>query len=517
MTTTTTADKPRRRAKQLKTMAPATGEMLATVPIRTRAEVDGMVERARAAQPLWAGMSFAQRREVLLAWRREIARRADDFVQLIHKENGKTLGDATIEVMGTCSLIHFAANNAARVLSGKRSRAAGSMFTFKADVRYEALGVVGVIGPWNMPTLTPTGSIAFALAAGNAVVFKPSELTPLVGQLLAETAHAVFPSADIFHVATGDGSTGAALAAAAVDKIAFTGSTATGKRVMAAAAERLTPVALELGGKDPLIVAPDADVSAAARGAAFGAFSLAGQACISVERCYVDESVYDSFVEEVCKATERLRTGPEVDAHLGAMTRPQQIAIIREHVQDALDQGARAVVGGLQSIGERFIEPIVLVDVREDMKIMQEETFGPVLPILKVRDMDDAVRRANDTPYGLGSAVFGGKSARGLADRLRAGMTAINAVWAPVIIVSLPFGGVGESGFGRIHGEEGLKEFAREKATATLRPSIPAPPQFEFAKNPQAGASQVRGLIEKLYAGRTLDYVSDLKGKLTGR
>ncbi|MEP7089642.1 MAG: aldehyde dehydrogenase family protein, partial [Nocardioidaceae bacterium] len=325
------------------------------------------------------------------------------------------------------------------------------------------------IGPWNYPVFTPMGSIAYALAAGNAVVYKPSELTTGVGVWLAEALSEVLPDQALLQTVVGYGETGAALCRADIDKMAFTGSTATAKLVMATCAENLTPVVIEAGGKDALLVDEDADVAAAADAAAWGAFSNAGQTCIGVERVYVHERVHDRFVDELVQRARRVRAGTDADAQIGPMTLAGQVDVVRRHIDDALSRGGTAVVGGPDAVDDRFIQPTVLLDVPEDSTAITEETFGPTVTVNRVRDMDEAVRLANGTSYGLGSTVFSRSHGADLARRLRSGMTAVNGVISFAGIPALPFGGVGDSGFGRIHGPDGLKEFTFAKAVARQR------------------------------------------------
>jgi aldehyde dehydrogenase (NAD+) len=336
-------------------------------------------------------------------------------------------------------------------------------------VEYHPLGVIGVIGPWNYPVFTPLGSITYALAAGNAVVFKPSELTPGVGRWLADAFAEVVPDHPVFQVVTGLGDTGAALCRAGVNKLAFTGSTETGKRVMAACAETLTPVVIEAGGKDALLVDEDADVAAAADAAVWGAMSNAGQTCIGVERVYVHAKVYDAFVAKVLEQAKGLSANSDPETKIGPITMPGQLDIIRSHIEDAIARGGRAVLGGVDAVGERFVQPTVLLDVPEDSTAVTDETFGPTMTISKVADMDEAVRCTNATRYGLGATVFSDKRGMELARRIRSGMTSVNSVIAFAGIPALPFGGVGDSGFGRIHGPDGLKEFTYAKAIARQR------------------------------------------------
>jgi aldehyde dehydrogenase (NAD+) len=337
------------------------------------------------------------------------------------------------------------------------------------------------------------GSIAYALAAGNAVVYKPSEYTPGTGEWLASTfLEAV--GRPVLQVVTGHGDTGAALCRAGVGKLAFTGSPATGRRVMAACAETLTPVLIEAGGKDALVVDEDADIAAAADAALWGACANAGQTCAGVERVYVHERVYDAFLDELTARAREVKAGP--GAPVGPITMPGQLDVIRRHIDDALARGGRAVVGGADAVGERYVQPTVLVDVPEDSAAVTEETFGPTVTVARVRDMDEAVARANATSYGLGSTVFGKARAMEVAERLRAGMTAINGVISFAGVPALPFGGIGESGFGRIHGPDGLKEFTYAHAIARQRfkPALALTTFRRTAKTEQRMTRLVRAL-----------------------
>lgn len=502
------------KSTKLEVRSPLSGELLATLSVHGPEEVAAAVARARRAADVWGALRFRERRAHLLDFRRELVRRMDEIVHLVHRENGKTEADAAQELLLVLTHLTHAANRAEQLLRPRRVTS-GVLANYRSQVSYHPYGVIGVIGPWNYPIHTPMGSIGAALAAGNAVVFKPSELTPLSGKLLAECASAAIPIPDLLQVVTGYGETGAALARAGVDKVAFTGSAATGRRVMAAAAESLTPVLLELGGKGPAIVAADADLDRAADGVVFGALMNSGQACVSTERVLVVDSVYDSFVAKVIERVRRLKVGSDEHAHYGAMTLDRQIERVREHVADALDKGARALVGGLGSIKGRFIEPIVLVDVAPHMRVMREETFGPVLPIAKVVSVDEAIRIANDSSYGLGSSVFAGPAGDELAEQLRTGMTAVNAVAAYAAIPGLPFGGVGDSGFGRIHGDEGILEFVRTKSIAHERFVMPG-----FAMSfgsPQKVLARTRQTIKTLYGGTVIDDVSHVVRRLVGR
>jgi acyl-CoA reductase-like NAD-dependent aldehyde dehydrogenase len=346
-----------------------------------------------------------------------------------------------------------------------------------AYLEYVPMGVVGVIGPWNYPVFTPMGSIAYALAAGNAVVFKPSEYTPAVGAWLARTFDDAISDAPVLSLVTGFGETGAALCRSGVDKIAFTGSSATGRKVMAACAEGLVPVLMECGGKDAMIVAADADIDSAADAAVWGGMSNAGQTCIGIERVYVADPVYDRFISAVREKLEGVRAGSDDDASYGPITMPSQVDIIEEHLRDAFDRGATAVVGGRDAVHRPFVDPVVLTDVPDDAKAVTDETFGPTLTVERVRDAEEGIEKANATAYGLAGAIFTRSKDRAmdLATRMRSGMTSINSVIAFASVPSLPFGGVGESGFGRIHGADGLKEFTRAKAITRQRFALPVP------------------------------------------
>jgi acyl-CoA reductase-like NAD-dependent aldehyde dehydrogenase len=474
--------------------------VVASYPVQDAEEVAAAVDRARIAATWWSELGFAGRAERLAKWKGVLTRRMAQLADVVHAETGKPYGDAQLEIVLAIDHIAWATRNARKVLGPHRRSPGLLLANFSATVQYEPLGVVGVIGPWNYPVFTPMGSIAYALAAGNAVVFKPSEYTPGVGAWLAEAFAEAVPDQPVLQVVTGLGETGAALCRAGVDKIAFTGSARTGRRVMAACAETLTPVIIEGGGKDSLIVDEDADLDAAADAAVWGGMSNAGQTCVGVERVYVHEKVHDQFVAKLVEKAKAVRPGSDAQAGIGPITMPGQLDIIREHIADALARGGRALLGGADSVGERFVQPTVLVDVPEDAKAVTDETFGPTLTVAKVRDMDDAIARANATRYGLGNTVFGKKNAMALANRLRSGMVSINSVISFAGIPSLPFGGVGDSGFGRIHGADGLREFARAKAIA--RPRFTAPIQLTTFTRTEKTDKLVAKLITLLHGRR---------------
>ncbi len=468
----------------LETMNPATGEVLATFPQQGSREVDAAVAAAREAAVWWAGLGWSGRRLRLLAWKSHLTRYMGRLAMLVHEETGKPLDDAKLEVILAILHIDWAARHARRVLRPRRVRSGLFSLHQAGTVEYQPLGVIGVIGPWNYPVFTPVGSIAYALAAGNAVVFKPSELTPGCGDWLVRSfgeALGIFGEPmPVLQLVTGAGPTGEALARSGVAKIAFTGSAATARKVMAAAADTLTPVIAECGGKDALLVAADADLDAAADAAAWGAMSNAGQTCTGIERVYVARAVYHSFLERLTKRVSGLRPGLDPEAAYGPMTSPAQGEIVARHVADALARGGRlvsgasagaAVSGGAGGSVGAFVAPVVLTDVPEHSTAVTEETFGPTVTVTPVVNLAEAVSFANTSKYGLGAAVFTKDRSAGMsaARSLRSGMTSVNSVIGFVVVPALPFGGVGESGFGRIHGADGLRELSRPKAITRQR------------------------------------------------
>jgi acyl-CoA reductase-like NAD-dependent aldehyde dehydrogenase len=469
------------------------------VPVADVAAVAAAVARAREAQLWWAALGFDGRRMRLLRWRALLVERIEELAALSHAESGKPIADAIVEATAAIEHLDWGARNARRVLGPRRTKTRLLMAEHVGHLEYQPFGVVGVIGPWNYPIFTPMGPAGSALAGGNAVVLKPSEYTPIVGQWLVDSFAEVVPEHPVLQAVHGLGDVGAALCRSGVDKLSFTGSTATAKKVMAACAENLTPVVLEAGGKDALIVDADADVQAAAEAAVWGAMTNAGQTCIGIERVYAVAPVYDAFVAAVVDKAGRLTVGPGDGADIGPITMPGQLDTIRRHIDDALAKGGRAVVGGADAVQPPFVRPTVLVDVPEHSSAMAEETFGPTMTITRVADADEAVRLANALPFGLGGAVFGKKNAVRIARRLRSGMAAVNSTLTFSGMSTLPFGGVGDSGFGRIHGEDGLREFTRSKAITVRRgPSLL--PAMTFERTPAQVAKIVKAL--RLLYGR---------------
>jgi len=461
--------------RKVSSVNPATGEVLREFDCASVADVRAAVDRARAAQLAWHELGIRQRLRIIGEFQRRLQTRKSEVTELISREAGKPVAEAiTTEVLVALDAARFLIENAYRLLSDEKLQHGNLATKLKRGrlVR-EPYGVIGIISPWNYPFSIPATEALAALVAGNAVVLKPSELTPLVALELASLLHAAGVPKDIFQVVVGDGATGAALIDSPIQKLIFTGSVATGKRIAVAAAARLLPVVLELGGKDPMIVLDDADVDVASSAAVWGAFVNAGQTCLSVERCYVHRRLHDAFVAACVEKTKKLKVGHGLDrdTDVGPLIHERQLKVVEEHVADAVAHGARVLTGGARfpEMGENFYRPSVLTGVTGDMHIVREETFGPVLPIAAFDSDDEAVRLANDSEFGLAASVWTRDRARGerLARRIEAGTVMINDAVSCFGISEAPHGGVKASGLGRTNGRLGLEEMVRIKHVDT--------------------------------------------------
>ncbi len=463
----------RATASRIRVVSPATGATLASVPELGRAEVAALVAAARAAQPGWEAAGFEGRARVLMAARAWIVANGDRVVETICAETGRPADETQFaELSYAISALELWAKRAPSYLAEEEIESASPFVRGgrRLKVRYAPVGIVGVIGPWNYPLNNSFGDCIPALAAGNSVVLKPSEVTPLTSLLMAEMLAEVGLPEGVFAVATGRGETGAALVDL-VDCVMFTGSVATGKRVLKQAAERLTPVSLELGGNDPMIVLADADLERAANAAASYGLNNSGQVCISVERIYVEDAVHDEFVERLVGKVEALRQGPPGElgsVDVGAIIFPPQIELIEAHVADAVERGARVRTGGARvADGDGlFFEPTVLTDVDHSMRCMTEETFGPTLPVMRVADADEAVALANDGRYGLQASVWTRDADRGeaIARRVEAGVACVNDAQLNYAAIELPMGGWKDSGLGSRHGPDGIRKYAKRQS-----------------------------------------------------
>jgi len=446
---------------------PATLEHLYDIECQNRDDVEQAVSKARAAQPAWAALSIDERVKYLLKLRDVILDEQEHIVDVVVRETGKARQDAlTLEVYAVASFISYWCQQAKKTLSDEVMRAPGIIGLMKKiHMRYKPLGVVGVIAPWNGPLVLTANPSIQAMLAGNTVVAKGSEVTPYCSKLLEDLCRkAGFPEG-VCTVLIGDGETGAALTQSAIDKMCFTGSTATGKKVAMACIESLIPYSLELGGKDAMIVCADADLDLAAHGAVWGGCVNTGHYCCGVERIYVEEAVYDGFVEKVTALAKTLRQGQShgFDEDLGAVFWGQQLSIIESHVDDAVQRGAKVLVGGKRNAKEKglYFEPTILVDVDEQSDIMTQETFGPVLPIIKVKSIEEAIDKANNSIFGLHGSVWTKDIKKGLAiaKRIDTGSMAVNDIGMMYGVANAPFGGVKQSGAGSINGRYGLRNY----------------------------------------------------------
>jgi betaine-aldehyde dehydrogenase len=453
---------------------PATGGLIKSIPVASPEAVAATVARVRANQSEWEAMGIEGRYHWLGKLRDWLLDNEERVLDTMQAETGKVRADASNEPGYLADLINFYGSRAAGFIGEESVRPHTPLLAAKKlRVQYRPYPVVGIISPWNFPLILSLGDAIPALQAGCAVVVKPSEFTPLGVTEVVEAWKREIGGPDVFDCVHGIGETGGALVDA-VDFIQFTGSDRTGRKVMARAAETLTPVSLELGGKDPMIVLADADLDRAANAAAWGGMMNSGQICMSVERVYVEEPVYDRFLNKLTTEVNRLRQGAD-DARdpkdVGAMTSPNQTAIVEDHVGDALASGARALTGGKRVEGPGdYFEPTVLVDVDHSMKVMRDETFGPVVGVMKVRDAEEAIQLANDSPYGLSGSVFGEREhAEQVARRVECGAINVNDVLVNYFAMDVPMGGWKQSGIGFRHGEPGIKKYCRSESLVITR------------------------------------------------
>jgi succinate-semialdehyde dehydrogenase/glutarate-semialdehyde dehydrogenase len=445
---------------------PATGEKVGQVPNLDREAVLAAVERARQTAKTWRNVGFKHRRRIVMEAREVILSELDAIARLISDEMGKPVAEAlSMEIAPVLDLMQYFARNTEKIMRPEKINIGlYGLLGRSSKIVYQPLGVVGIISPWNFPLSIPLGEVTMALMAGNSVVLKPSELTPLVGLKIGEIFQKAGLPEHVLQVITGDGQTGAALVEAGVNKIMFTGSVATGKRIAETAAKTLTPVVLELGGKDPMIVFEDANLDSAARAAVWGAFCNSGQACSSVERLYVQESVAEKFTEKVVELTKNLRQnfGTDENTEIGSMSSEQQLEIVENHVKDAVANGAKILTGGRRNekFDGAFFEPTVITNIDHSFRAIREETFGPTLPIMTFKTQTEAIKLANDSDFGLTASVWTGnvENGRQIAEKLEAGTITVNEVLYTHGIGQTPWGGVKNSGYGRTHGKHGLME-----------------------------------------------------------
>ena len=458
-------------ARKVYSTNPATAEVLREFECTSAAEVREAAARARAAQPAWQVIGVRKRLAMVEKFQQLLNERKQHVARIITSEAGKPIAEALLtEILVVLDAARFLLKESYGFLR-EQPLPHGNLATKAKSGRLirEPYGVIGIISPWNYPFSIPATETLAALATGNAVVLKPSELTPLSGLELASLLYEAGVPEAVVQVVIGEGPTGAALIESGIDKLVFTGSVATGRRIAQAAAARLLPVVLELGGKDPMIVLEDADVDVASSGAVWGAFVNVGQACLSVERCYVHRSIYDAFVYACVEKTKRLRVGNGADPNtdVGPLIRERQLHTVEQHVADARSRGGRMVTGGerLTSLGPNYYAPTVLADVTHEMLVMREETFGPVLPIMPFDSDAEAIRLANDSEYGLAASVWTRNRARGerIARQINAGTVMVNDAVSCFGISEAPHGGVKASGIGRTHGRFGLDEMVWTK------------------------------------------------------
>ena len=444
--------------------SPATREPVGEITVSTAEDVNAAIARARKAQKAWAEKPIKERAAILRRAIDVLIARQEDVVETVRKETGKPRAEAlAIEVLPSLDFINFWCSRAEKNISDEWRPLHGYLKPFKKLLmHYRPLGVIGVITPWNGPFALSMNPTVQALLAGNAVLVKPSEVTPYSGGFAVKILHEAGVPEDVVQVLHGDGETGGALVNGDVDKISFTGSVGTGKKIARACAERLIPVTLELGGKDALIVCEDADLDRAAIGAVYLSMFNTGQVCMGTERIYVVESIADEFIRLVRDKADAVRYGHGDDVDVGPLFWDRQLDIVSRHVEDAKKKGAKVLVGGEADLAKGcFYKPTLVVDVTHDMDLMREETFGPIVAIMKVKNEAEAIRLANDCKYGLSASVFTknvDKAIR-IAKQLDAGSVCHNDAAVIYGVPEAPFGGMKESGLGQVNGIQALRSF----------------------------------------------------------
>jgi len=505
-------------AGERRAVEPATGRAFARVSLLDNEQAGSAVAAAQAALPAWRRLPFAERSRLLLEVRGVLLKRAAEIARLIAREQGKPVSEAyAVEILPCLDALKHLSREAEAVLKEEVVEGRMPLLAHKdSRILYGPVGVVLVITPWNYPLGIPLLGVATALAAGNTVVLKPAPATSLVGLAIGEICRAAgLPDGVVNVVVSADDVAASLVEDDRLGKIVFTGSVATGKRVMAAAAHNLTPVVLELGGKDPAIVCRDADLERAARGLVWGAFVNAGQTCASVERVYVEAPVAEALLVKLVEQAGRLRVGDPLQAgvDVGPMTMERQRRVVEEHVADAVSRGARILLGGATPKGPGFFyPPTLLAGVDHTMRIMREETFGPVLPVMRAADLDQAIALANESPYGLTASGWTSSAvtARRLQEELVAGVVSINDCLSSFGEPSAPWGGCKASGFGRSHGAAGLREMVQAKYASWDRPGgsalwwYPYDADFAGVMADAGPALHARGLVARLRSGLRL-------------
>lgn len=513
----------------LKSIDPRTGEVLTEIAATPVEEVPLVVERARKMAPEWDAIGPEGRARMLKEVTHRIYERVDEVVEVVSAETGKSNQEVLLfEVFGSLNLVTYMSRLAPRALRVEKvGRIMGPLvFGTRSRIEWRPYGVVGAITPWNYPLTNCLLAFTGALLAGNTVVCKPSEVAPASGELVADLFDALPPN--VFNIIQGGGEIGAALVDAPCDKISFIGSPPTGRKIMEAAAKHLTPTVMELGGQDAAIVCEDADVEVASSGIAWGSFYNAGQTCCSIERVFVHESVADRFQDRLLEKVRRIKLD-EGEVRMGPLTFKRQQEIVDRQVRDAIEKGARVLAGGPDAAGKddagHWYAPTVLTDVTEDMAVVREESFGPVVTITRVQDDDDAIRRVNEDGVNLTASIWttNGRRANEIFRRVNAGVLGANEHGALPAMGWAPWGGTGESGFGRLNGIYGIREFAVPTHHAeSLTPQHQKPYWFPYNEAHQKvmrgliGATAARSARERLGAAKDVvaNYLETYKTRL---